>query len=116
MNAGDLDTLIEIFVPKDEPNTTGQVFRTFHLCKKMYANRRDLDTLKDNEMVMNKQQKVSFGITQFTVRYGYPILATYFIRCECTWFEIVGEPIRDGRKHFVKLNCRQSDNNKIVIE
>lgn len=108
-NGGSIDTYLEFYSPSNVANSVGQVHRTYSKVFEDWAERTDLKTIKDSERVMNSSHKVSFGVTQFRLRHRDDINATMRIKEENTWFEIVGQPLVDGRKHWILINCEQRD-------
>lgn len=110
MQSGELDRLIEFYVPSDVKSPTGQIKKTWTLFDSDWANRKDLLTQKDSERVQNNTQKVAFGISQYTIRFREDINATMRIKDDGVWFEIVGQPLIVGRRHFSVLNAEQRDN------
>jgi SPP1 family predicted phage head-tail adaptor len=116
MNAGELDRIITFYVPAEASDASGQVRKSYTQSFKSWAKRQDQKALKDNERVMNKQQNVSYGITQFTIRYGNNIDAKMLISCDGIWFDIVGQPMVDGRKHWTLINAEQRDNQRVDLQ
>lgn len=107
--AGNLDTIIEYYTPTNTPNELNQIRLTYTLFDTDWAERTDLVTIKDSERVQNNSHKVSFGITQFRVRYREDINAKMRIKDGNVWFEVVGQPLVQGRNHWTLINCEQRD-------
>lgn len=108
-DGGSIDTYLEFWSPVETSDTVGQVRKTFTKTFEDWAERIDLKTIKDSERVMNSSHKVSFGVTQFRLRHRDDIKATMRIKEDEVWFEIVGQPLIEGRKHWILVNCEQRD-------
>ena len=108
-NGGSLDRYLEFHSPSEVSDSFGQVRKVYTKTFEDWAERIDLKTIKDSERVMNSSHKISYGVTQFRLRYRDDIVATMRIKEEDVWFDIVGQPLVDGRKHWVLLNCEQRD-------
>lgn len=107
--SGNLDVEIEYYKPTETANRTGQIRIDYVLHDLDWAERVDLLTIKDSERVQNSSHKVSFGIAQFRVRFREDINAMMRIKADGVFFEIVGQPLVQGRRHWLLLNCEQRD-------
>lgn len=108
-NAGSIDTWVGFYSPIETADAFGQTRKTFQLSFEDWVERTDLTTIKDSERVMNSSHRVSFGITQFRIRHRTDINAKMRIKEDDIWFEIVGQPIVDGRNHWILINAEQRD-------
>lgn len=108
-NGGSIDTYIEFWSPTEAADETGQVYKTYTKTFEDWAERTDLKTIKDSERTMNSSHKVSYGVTQFRLRHRDDIKAIMRIKEDDVWFDIVGQPLVEGRKHWVLINCEQRD-------
>lgn len=108
-NAGSIDSFVGFYSPVETADTFGQIRRTFVLSFEDWVERKDLLTIKDSERVMNNSHRVSFGVTQFRIRHRTDINAKMRIKEDDVWFEIVGQPIVDGRSHWILINAEQRD-------
>ena len=108
-NGGSLHRYLEFHSPSEVSDSFGQVRKVYTKTFEDWAERIDLKTIKDSERVMNSSHKISYGVTQFRLRCRDDIVATMRIKEEDVWFDIVGKPLVDGRKHWVLLNCEQRD-------
>lgn len=108
-NGGSIDTYIEFWSPSETSDETGQVYKTYTKIFEDWAERTDLKTIKDSERTMNSSHKVSYGVTQFRLRHRTDIKAIMRIKEDDVWFDIVGQPLVEGRNHWVLVNCEQRD-------
>lgn len=108
-NGGSIDSFVGFYSPVETADTFGQIRRTFVLSFEDWVERKDLLTIKDSERVMNNSHRVAFGVTQFRIRHRTDIDAKMRIKEDDVWFEIVGQPIVDGRNHWVLINAEQRD-------
>lgn len=108
--AGNLDRLIEFYAPVETASSVGQIRRTYTKVFEDWAERTDLKTIKDSERTMNSFHKISYGITQFRIRYTDEVNAKMRVKEGEVWFDIVGQPLVDGgREHWLLVNCEQRD-------
>lgn len=107
--AGSIDSYIEFYEPTSTANASGQIRIAYVKVFEDWAERTDLKTIKDSERVMNSSHKTAFGITQFRVRHRTDINAKMRIKEEDVWFDIVGQPLIEGRNHWTLINCEQRD-------
>jgi head-tail adaptor len=111
IQAGELDHEIRIYRKVGVKDAYGEIQYEDELFDTDWAKREDLTTVKDNERVMDKAQRITFGITKWTFRYRNDLRPTMFFKDEeDAIFEIVGEPIMIGRRHFVAFNTESRDN------
>lgn len=108
-HGGSIDTYLEFYTPSETADETGQVRITYTKTFEDWAERTDLKTIKDSERVMNSSHKVSYGVTQFRLRHRIDIKAIMRIKEDDMWFDIVGQPLVEGRNHWVLVNCEQRD-------
>lgn len=113
--SGILDRWVEVWKPNEITDSVGQIDKKYILHTKDWAGRKDNVSIKDNEIVRDGIQKISNGTTQFRFRYRTDLKSTMRIKDDGVYFEIVGEPIIDGRRHWVLLNCEQKNNLKHEI-
>lgn len=107
--SGNLDTFIGIYKPIETPSRLNQIRKDFELYDEDWAERTDLLTIKDSERVQGTLHRVSFGITQFRLRYRDDITALMRFKDGNTWFEVVGEPMVQERNHWILVNTEQRD-------
>jgi len=108
-NGGSIDVYLEFYEPTETADSFGQIRKTFEKVFEDWGERTDLLTIKDSERVMNSSHRVSYGVTQFRVRYRTDVNSKMRIKDGDTWFEIVGQPLQEGRNHWILINCEQRD-------
>jgi head-tail adaptor len=106
---GSLDRLIEFYSPVETADSIGQIRKTYTKVFEDWAERIDLKTIKDSERTMNSFHKVSYGVTQFRIRYRDDTISTMRIKEENVWFDVVGQTLVEGRNHWLLINCEQRD-------
>jgi len=108
--SGNLDRFISFYAPIETTDDFNQPLKTYNLAFEDWAERKDLETIKDSERVMNGTHRVAFSVVQFKLRYRDDINAKMRIKDDDgVWFEIVSTPIVQDRRHWIIINCEQRD-------
>jgi head-tail adaptor len=108
-NAGQLDRVVHLFRPVDALDDYGQPMKTWEYYATDWALREDLQTIKDDERVMNGAREVASAFTRFTLRFRTDIQPTHRLNTDGVWFEVSSPTKVEGRNAFVIINAEQRD-------